>query len=131
MGVAENIQTARRFYAAGPSDADEQREQLLAPEAVWHVPGENPVSGAYKGIEAIANDMSGKMEPLDEWRIEPRHMMGNADLVVAVVHLIGQRRGQSIKTHGAHVFRFDDHGRIVEAWGFAEDQTALDRFFSA
>jgi ketosteroid isomerase-like protein len=131
MGVTENIETARRFYAVGPSDIDIDRERFFAPDVVWHVPGDNPVSGPYNGFTAIANDMTARMQPLDEWRIEPRHMMGNADMVVAVVHLYGQRRGRSIRTHGAHVFRFDDQGRICEAWGFTEDQAGLDELFRA
>jgi ketosteroid isomerase-like protein len=131
MGVAENIATVKRFYAAGPSDDDSGREQFFAQDAVWHVPGDNPVSGSYRGIEAITSDMSARMQPLDEWSIEPRHVMGNANLVIAIVHLKASRRGISVNTHGGHVFRFNDQGRIVEAWGFTEDQARLDELLSA
>jgi predicted SnoaL-like aldol condensation-catalyzing enzyme len=58
-------------------------------------------------------------------------MLANGDLVMAIVHLTGVRRGHSIKTHGGHVFRFDDEGRIVEAWGFTEHQSELDELFRA
>jgi hypothetical protein len=34
-----------------------------------------------------------------------------------------------INTHGGHVFRFDGEGLIAEAWGFTEDQAALDELF--
>lgn len=73
MGVAENIETVKRFYGARPADEDTQREHFLAPDGVWHVPGDNPVSGQYQGVEAITKSMPGRMQPLDEWRIEPRH----------------------------------------------------------
>jgi hypothetical protein len=29
------------------------------------------------------------------------------------------------------VFRFDDVGRIAEAWGFVRDQAALDELFAS
>jgi hypothetical protein len=74
MGEAENMATVRRFYAAGPSDTDDQRGVFFAPDAVWHVPGANLVSGPYHGIEAITVTMPARMQPLDEWRIEPRHV---------------------------------------------------------
>jgi len=125
------MDVVRRFYGAGPAADDSERRSFFAPDAVWHVPGDNPVSGPYRGIEQITGLMVERMAPLDDWRIEPRHMMANGDLVLAVVHVFGTRRGHSIKTHGGHVFRFDSDGRIAEAWGFTEDQAALDEFFRA
>jgi hypothetical protein len=32
---------------------------------------------------------------------------------------------------GHHMVRLDAGGRIVEGWGFTDDQDALDAFFSA
>jgi hypothetical protein len=71
------------------------------------------------------------MAHLDTWTIDVVDVMGNADHVVATVRLRGERRGVRVDTPGAHVFRFDDDGRIVEAWGFSADQAALDEFFRA
>jgi len=129
VGVAENIETVRRFYAAGPSDDDSERVDFFAPDALWHVPGDNPVSGPYHGIAAITGEMTTRMQPLDEWHIEPRHVMANGDLVMAICHLAGRRGDRIVNTHAGHVFRFDDRGRIVEAWGFTEDQERLDELF--
>jgi ketosteroid isomerase-like protein len=130
MSVSDNIETVRRFYA-GPAADDAHRVPMFAPDAIWHVPGDNPVSGEYRGIEAITRTMVGRMQPLDEWRIEVRDVMGNADHVVGVVHLTGSRYGATIDTPGAHVFRFNSEGEIVEAWGFTSDQARLDDFFRA
>ena len=125
------MDAVRRFYAAGPAATDDERRAFFAPDAVWHVPGDNPVSGPYRGVEAITVTMPAKMQPLDEWHIDPRHVMANGDLVIAIVHVKGSRRGRSIMTHGAHTFRFDDEGRIAEAWGFIEPQSEMDDFFRA
>lgn len=131
MGTAENIERVKRFYRAGPADRDEEREGFFADDAVWHVPGANPVSGDYRGVTAIATEIAARMAPLDRWILEPKHVMANKDLVVAIVHIDGERRGHSYRGRGAHVFRFNDDGLIVEAWGFTDNQGAVDEMLSA
>jgi hypothetical protein len=69
------------------------------------------------------------MQPLDEWDLRVDEVMGNADLVTAVVHLTGRRGGVRVDCAGAHVFRMDNAGRIAEAWGFVADQDRLDELF--
>ena len=131
MSVARNVETIRRFYGAGPADDDTARAPFFAPDVVWHVPGDNPVSGPYRGAAAIQTDMIDRMGPLDEWTIEPIDIMGNDDMVVGYVRIHGRRRGHEIQMTGAHAFRFDDEGRVAEAWGFSSDQAELDAFFRA
>jgi ketosteroid isomerase-like protein len=126
MAVSDHIDTVRAFYGAGPSAEDTARELFAARDIVWHVPGQNRISGPYAGIEAVFRDMPASMQPLDAWDITVRDVMGNDDLVVATIHVSGRRYGRSIETDGAHVFRFDVDGRIAEAWGFTVDQSALD-----
>jgi uncharacterized protein len=130
MGVAENVALVHRFYALGALN-DPARAPMFAPDAVWYVPGNNPVSGAYRGIEAMTFDMGARMKPLDDWRIKVVDVMGNGDMVVSVTFIVGERRGKKVDMLGGHLFHFDDKGRIKEAWGFAADQAALDEFFSA
>jgi ketosteroid isomerase-like protein len=130
MGVAENVALVHRFYALGALN-DPKRAPMFAPDAVWYVPGNNPVSGPYRGLEAMTYDMGARMQPLDDWRIKVVDVMGNGDMVVSVTFIVGQRRGRSVDMLGGHVFRFDDEGRIAEVRGFAADQRALDEFFSA
>jgi superfamily II DNA/RNA helicase len=46
-------------------------------------------------------------------------------------HVVGERKGRSVDMSGCHMVRLDEAGRIVEGWGFADDQAALDDFFRA
>jgi ketosteroid isomerase-like protein len=131
MSVARNIETIRRFYGAGPVDDDRERLPYFAPAAVWHVPGENPVSGPYRGVEEIQTDMAARMAPLDRWEFDIQDVMGNGDMVVATLRFRGTRRGREIESAGAHAFRLDERGQIVEAWGFTQKQADLDEFFRA
>jgi ketosteroid isomerase-like protein len=131
MSAHDNIARVRQFYAAGPPDDDRERAQFASPDIVWHVPGDNPVSGEYRGHRAVFAELGDRMQPLAEWDVQVVDVMANADLVVATVRVVAARGTQRVETNGAHVFRFDDQGRIVEAWGFTVDQAGLDSVFRA
>ena len=131
MGVAENIETVRRFYAAGPADDDGFRTPLASPDIVWHVPGANRVSGTYRGAGEVFVEMAQRMQPLDLWEIDVIDVLGNADFVVGRLQLRAQRGSHRVDSPGSHVFRCDETGTIVEAWGFVRDQVALDALFDS
>lgn len=131
MGVAENIELVRRFYAAGPADDDSWRAEFAVPEVVWHVPGANPVSGRYQGYNEVFTKIGERMQPLDFWTIEVDEVMGNDDMVVAVVDVVAVRDAHRVECHGAHVFRFAPDGRIAEVWGFVDAEAGLDVLFSS
>jgi ketosteroid isomerase-like protein len=130
MHVERNTETVRRFYAAGPSDDDTDRAPFLAEDAVWHVPGSNPVSGRYEGIAAITDDIGRRMQVLSEWHVEPVEVMANGDLVMATGRLVAARGERRLESVGGHVFRFRDDGRIAEVWGFVRDQAELDELLN-
>jgi ketosteroid isomerase-like protein len=131
MDSNRGIETVRRFYDAGPSDVDDERRPFFAPDAVWHVPGVNHVSGAYRGVREITETMVTRMAPLDRWQIDVRDVMANGDLVVATIGLNATRAGVSLTTTGAHVFRLDADWLVAEAWGFVADQAGLDRLLDS
>jgi ketosteroid isomerase-like protein len=130
MPHARNLEVVRQFYGLDPLTAEQGVQALASDGIVWHVPGGNPVSGDYRGKDEVFGLMSERMAPLDEWVIDVRSLMANADLVLAIVSVRGRRRGEEVATTGGHVFRLHD-GLIVEAWGFVDDQAGMDRFLSA
>lgn len=131
MGVAENIVMVRRFYEAGPADDDSGRAEFAVVDVVWHVPGNNPVSGRYQGYDQVFTTIGERMQPLDVWTIEVDQIMGNDDMVVAVVHVTAARGARRVSCRGAHIFRFSSDGRIAEVWGFVDDHVALDALLSS
>jgi hypothetical protein len=44
--------------------------------------------------------------------------------------LKGERKGKTVDLFGGHLMRVEN-GKVVEGWGFTNDQDALDEFFSA
>jgi ketosteroid isomerase-like protein len=121
-----NIETARRIYMG-----NEAERSILAQDIVWHVPGHNPVSGTYHGLEEYTQLMPARMAPLSHWSFEVHDIMANGSYVVATILVKGERRGRKVDLRGAHIMRLNDLGQVVEGWGFTSDQDALDEFFSA
>jgi uncharacterized protein len=104
--------------------------EVLSPSIVWHVPGKNPVSGDYKGTKAYLEGMVAKMTPIDEWVVDVENVMANGPLAVVAVRVKGLRKGHRVDLEGAHVLRIEND-KVVEGWGFYENQEILDTFFSA
>jgi uncharacterized protein len=121
-----NIAIVQRMYAG-----DEAERRTIARAIVWHVPGHNPVSGDYHGFEEYTQLMPSRMAPLTRWDFTLDRVMANGDYVMTTFRLQGERKGIAIDLHGGHLMRLSADGQIVEGWGFADDQEALDRFFSA
>jgi ketosteroid isomerase-like protein len=120
-----NIATVRKMY-----EGDEAERANIAQEIVWHVPGQNPVSGEYRGFEAYTKLMPSRMAPLARWDFTLGDIMVNGNFVMTTFRLIGERKGIAIDMKGGHLFRLNEAGKIVEGWGFTDDQEALDRFFA-
>ena len=132
MNRGQLVDRVRDMYMAfGSGDPDAYRS-AFSDQIVWHVPGDNPVSGTYRGDEYFQT-MPTRMAPLDDWRITVGDILTNERDRAALVrfHLVGARRGILISMDGYHVVRLDQDGRIGEGWGFTADQDRLDAFFRA
>jgi len=120
-----NIKVAQLLYSG-----EEDEVANIAQDILWHVPGHNPVSGDYRGFIEYTQIMPARMAPLSRWEFTLEDVMVNGDLVVTTWRLQGERKGKVIDTHGAHVLLINDQGKVVEGWGFTNEQDALDIFFS-
>jgi len=121
-----NIETVRLMYTG-----DESERANIAQDIVWYVPGHNPVSGDYRGFEEYTRLMSSRMAPLTQWDFTLGDVMVNGDYVMTTIQLKGERKGKVIDIKGGHLMRVSEEGKVVEGWGFTDDQDALDDFFSA
>jgi uncharacterized protein len=130
VSVQDNIDAVRRFYAAGPTDDDPGRDSFAVDDVVWHVPGNNKVSGRYQGHAEVFTSTAALMKPLDVFRMDVAEVMGNDDRVVAVGTFVAARGAQRVSCRGSHVFRFSPDGRIAEVWGFIDDQLGFDALLS-
>lgn len=120
------IDTVRRMYIG-----DEAERRNIAQDIVWHVPGHNPVSGEYRGFDEYTQLMPARMAPLSRWDFTLEDIMVNGNYVMTTFRVQGERKGKTIDIRGGHLMRLNADGKVVEGWGFTNEQDALDDFFMA
>jgi ketosteroid isomerase-like protein len=133
MGRRQPQERVKAMYTAfATGDADAYRASFTD-EVVWHVPGNNPVSGNYRGPKEYFETMVQRMSPLENWTITVTDVLTNEQDNAALVafHLSGSQKGKRVEMNGYHLVRLNAEAKIIEGWGFIKDQDALDEFFSA
>lgn len=123
------------FYAGGP---ERPLRDLLAEDAVWRVPGDNPIAGTYEGIAAVMGYFAQRRALASRtFRMHPGEVLVGDGEHVAVLtdgsaHLGGAERRWS--TVGLYRFRAElvagcwllplDPDAFDEAWRSAVPSTA-------
>jgi uncharacterized protein len=102
---------------------------LMADDVVWHVGGDNPLSGDYRGKDEVMGLFGQFFERSGgTLRIEIHDVLANDEHGVALTRTTAERDGKSIDTRSAHIVHFSD-GKVVESWQFSEDTGAMDTFW--
>ncbi|MFL6184720.1 MAG: nuclear transport factor 2 family protein [Actinomycetes bacterium] len=121
--------TRRGFDAFAKGDVDTLRE-LFDQDAVWHVPGRSPVSGDYRGVDAILGSFARIAELTGgTFRTEVHDVVANDDHAVTIYVGRGEREGRTLEDRNVLVSHIRN-GKLVESWLFSEDLYAADEFFS-
>lgn len=116
-----------RFVGGDPAGLLE----LFAPEAVWHVPGANAMSGDYRGLDEIIAFLRRTAELTGgTYRVELLWVVADDDHAVAVYRAQGERDGErSLDIEQALLIRVED-GRWDDVRAQPLDQQAFDAFWS-
>jgi uncharacterized protein len=113
--------------------ADGNLPELLAlmdGNVTWHIPGNNLISGAYRGQEQVAGLIAKSAEMTGgTLRFEIKDTLANDERVVILATLSATRHGTAHTQQVVHLWRVAD-GKIAELRGYADDQAAEDRFWS-
>ena len=124
-----NAVAARRSYAASNSgDLDVIRE-YFTDDAVLHLAGNNAMSGAYRGrdavMDAIARDIQG-------WgpHAEVETILGSDNHVIVFCKVTSERDGKTLDVVLAQAIKFNAEGKVTEAWFLPNDQRGYDEFYS-
>ncbi len=105
---------------------------MIAEDAVFYVPGDSPISGEYRGKDAIGGFFR-RMGRLSDGSqgIELKALLsGGAEHVVAIWNASASRKGIDYEGLAGWIFKVRD-GRIVEGRNLQEDPDAIDTFWSA
>ncbi|MGE0257130.1 MAG: nuclear transport factor 2 family protein [Alphaproteobacteria bacterium] len=100
------------------------------PEMTWHVPGHSPLSGDYKGHDAIAGFFRRTMELSGgAFGIDVHNVLAEGDLVVVLATVMARRNENSASFPEVHVWRMRD-GKATEFREYQGDEQREDRFWS-
>ena len=136
--------TPRRVAAAYDALASGDRAQIdeyWAADMVWLVPGHNPLSGRYEGLDAFLGFM-GRVGALsaNSFNMERTALMTSDEYSADVTHNVGYRAdsGDSgevpytkLDIEVVHVLRWRD-GKVIEGRGaiFGDGTTQYDQFWA-
>jgi ketosteroid isomerase-like protein len=125
-----NEQIIRDGFAAFSAGDQEALRRVIAVDAVWHVPGRNPLAGSYKGIEEILG-FFGKRLRSPRAPSPPTCMtcLATTSMSSPRAPCLGSGAGSRCGTAPCSSSHVQD-GKVTEAWGTAGDQYATDEFWS-
>jgi ketosteroid isomerase-like protein len=127
-----NIQRSKRAYEAFGKGDMATVSDLLADDVLWHVGGSSPLSGDYKGKDAVFGFFGKLMEVTGgTFKLEVHDILANDDHSVTLVRTTAEKNGKKLDSRAVHVTHPDSEGRVKEFWAFDEDQAAADKFFSS
>jgi uncharacterized protein len=126
-----NVNPARESYdAIAKGDLDYMRDQLLADDVVFHVPGRGSLAGDHSGKEAVLSYLAKLAQSTGSTlRYDPDAFIADDEQVAVLLRIRGTRDGRILDERGVHVFRVAD-GKITERWSFPYDSYVIDDFFS-
>jgi ketosteroid isomerase-like protein len=101
----------------------------FADDVVWHVPGDGPLAGEYRGLPGLLA-LFGRQQGLSDGtlRLEITDVMASDEHAVAWQRVTAARDNFNLDVTEALVFRID-RGKVTEVWQ-RTDQYSVDDFFS-
>jgi len=104
--------------------------KFLAPDARWHVAGASPLAGVYSGHEELFALFARLYEMTGGTiSIAARDILASEDHAIVLTTMKARRGELELNDDGVAVFKIHE-GVATEVWAFAEDQAAMDAFFS-
>lgn len=124
QAVAEAIDAVKR---RDPSSFD----RYYTPDCVWHVLGDFPMSGTYKGLGEVMAYLSQLFELSgDTFDMDVHDILGSDEHVVTLNTMRGRRAdGRVLADNAVSVLHMRD-GRIAEMWFYPGDNAAMKEFWS-
>ncbi len=104
---------------------------LFDPDAVWHVPGANSMTGDYRGLEEIGAFLRRTAELTGgTYEVDLLWAVADDDHLVTVYRARGERAGgRTLDIEQALLIRVEN-GRWTDIRAVPLDQVAFDRFWS-
>jgi len=129
MGSHPNAEVQRALFDAVVREDMSKVTELLAEDLVVHLPGNNAVSGTYKGRDEFFKLMQRIEEITGGLQRELHDIVASDDHSVALIRLTVERDGKRLTWGGANVVHIRN-GKIAELWFLADDFDAMNLAYS-
>ncbi len=125
-----NAEVFEQVYATFTTGDMDRLAQLIAPAVVWHVPGDNLISGTYSSRDAIFGCFN-KIYELTEGTYQPKllDILADDDYTVAILHGVARRGEKTLDQKYAFISTIRD-GQIAELWEAWTEGAAWNEFWS-
>lgn len=122
-----NVAAYRRTVDAFRDRDFDTVRSLVAEDVVWHVPGQNPMTGEIRGLDQLVAWLT-RVSELG-FTIREHDVLGNDEHVCALSYMGARRPGVELEIRVTSVFHFRA-GQQVERWFYPEDMAAWDAIFN-
>ena len=125
-----NIDMARKGYQAFNEAHLDEAMATIHDEIVWHNGGDNPLTGEFRGKEAVM-EMLARFGQLTEGTYEAdiHDVLASEDHTVVIGTYTATRHGRTRSARFIDVIHPAPDGRAKAFWRMFEDQAAEDEFF--
>jgi ketosteroid isomerase-like protein len=130
MPAHSNADVFKQLYIAFTNGDMDRLAELIAPDVVWHVPGNNLISGTYTSRDAIF-ECFGKMFEMSNGSYRPQlhDILANDEHTVALLHAVGRHGDKTLDQDYAFICHIRD-GQIAELWEAWTEGPAWNDFWS-
>jgi uncharacterized protein len=125
-----NADAVREAFEAQTREDWQTVRDAFADDVVFHVAGKNQFSGTYRGKEDVFQLFRRRNESTgSKVEIDVHAVVADDEHAFAMLEMRAQREGKQADWRSVGMYHMRD-GKIAEAWGFNEDQQAVDDFWS-
>ena len=125
------VARAREYLATYAARDMASLRNFFTDDVVWHVAGKHPLSGDYRGKDSLV-DYFTRVDEVTSGTIamEVESILASDRHIAMFMHVHGTRNGKVLDERMAEMFDVEPDGRWSEFWAMADDQKAVDAFWS-
>ncbi|HEV8421352.1 MAG TPA: nuclear transport factor 2 family protein [Actinomycetota bacterium] len=131
MLTQPDVERARQSIEAYNQGDFETLRHFYAENVVWHVAGAHRLAGEYQGRDQLFEYFATVRELTGgTLRLHPQSIVASADEIAMFTRVTAQRGGKELDIVLAQTLKVGADGRWTEYWAMADDQEAVDDFWS-